>query len=47
MEKKNLAPTAEMVGISTAETMLTAAKKAKERALVNMMTVKVSDSSGY
>ena len=41
MEKKNLAPTAEMVGISMAETMLTATNKASERALENMMTVKV------
>ena len=41
-----MAPTAEMVGISAAETMLTAANKASERALVNMMTVEVSDREG-
>ena len=44
LEKKNLAPTADMVGMSAAETMLMAASKASERALVNMMRREVSGS---
>ena len=42
-----MAPTAEIVGILTAETTVTAASKASERALVNMMTVKDSDNEEY
>ena len=37
---------AEIVGISTAETMLTVANKASERALANMMMMSVADDDG-
>jgi len=38
LEKKNLEPTAEMVGIETADTRLAAAKQASVSALVNMLS---------
>ena len=47
LEKKNLAPTADTVGMSAAETMLRAASKASDRALVNMMRRDIPSSESY
>ena len=48
LEKKNLAPTADMVGMSAAKTMLMAASKARDRALLNMMRRDIpSSESGF